>query len=420
MSSGTQDEGLSIKDGKLRLVNMFLKLFATIQRYPVTIIVVASFIVQGTYLFWYGPVNSLDSQSYSRWAGYLLDYKFNYLLFIENVKFTIPAYFYSGFITIVAITKVFLAKNWVYGILSLNLIAYATTAGLITKIIKSASRDSISALIGGGLFLLNFESFQWVRYVLSDSTFMVLVVASYCFVLKYILGHEEEKRYWHAVAAIIFCLILMSYRPAATPIVFVLITIILMSIAFPQGMKSTRVNKVILVIVILGLGLAILVHAYYMQHVDRWPLGFARRYLELVSTYYSEGRVIDDRPELNLSRPTIYTDYIIIILTRICYFFVFVIDAFSTRHVVYNLVTFTPIYVLGLFYWIGAITRPEISKDKISWFVGVTCSALVVAVVVFNSLLLIDYDWRYRLPIMPFLTILAGMGFRVFTNCFTR
>ena len=170
MSSGTQDEELSIKDGKIRLVNMFLKLFATIQRYPVSIIVVASFIVQGTYLFWYGPVNSLDSQSYSRWAGYLLDYKFNYLLFIENVKFTIPAYFYSGFITIVAITKVFLAKNWAYGILSLNLIAYATTAGLITKIIKSASRDSISALIGGGLFFLNFERFQWFRYVLTDST----------------------------------------------------------------------------------------------------------------------------------------------------------------------------------------------------------------------------------------------------------
>ena len=63
-----------------------------------------------------------------------------------------------------------LAKQWAYGILALNLIAYAVTAGLITQIIRSTTRDLSSALVGGGLFLLNFESFQWVRYVLTDST----------------------------------------------------------------------------------------------------------------------------------------------------------------------------------------------------------------------------------------------------------
>ena len=157
-----------------------------------------------------------------------------------------------------------------------------------------------------------------------------------------------------------------------------------------------------------------------MQHVDRWPFSFTRGYLELVSTYYAEGRVIDDRPELNLSRPTIYTDYIIISLTRICYFFVFLIDAFSTRHVAYNLATFPPIYALGLFYLIAEFFRPKASKEERIWLVGVSCTALVIAIVVFNSLLLIDYDWRYRLPMMPFLAILAGLGFRTLTNSFKK
>ena len=95
---------------------------------------------------------SLDSQSYSRWAGYLLEYRFSYFQLFENVKFTIPTYFYSGFITIVAITKMLLTKQWAYGILGLNLIAYAATTGLTTRIICNTTRDSNSALVGGGLF----------------------------------------------------------------------------------------------------------------------------------------------------------------------------------------------------------------------------------------------------------------------------
>ena len=95
---------------------------------------------------------SFDSLSYSRCANFLLEYRFSYFQLFENVKFTIPTYFYSGFITIVVITKVLLAKQRTFGILGLNLIAYAATAGLITRIICNTTRDSNSALVGGGLF----------------------------------------------------------------------------------------------------------------------------------------------------------------------------------------------------------------------------------------------------------------------------
>lgn len=149
-----------------------------------------------------------------------------------------------------------------------------------------------------------------------------------------------------------------------------------------------------------------------MQHIDRWPVSFARRYLELIATHYAEGRIIDDRPELNLSQPTVYTNYIIIILTRMYYFFVFAIDAFSARHVIYNLLTFPPIYLLGLLFWVGEIIRPDVRMDQKIRVVGLTSTILIVLIVLFNSLLMIDYDWRYRAPAIPFMVILASLGVR--------
>jgi hypothetical protein len=393
------------------MVKELLRILAAIHRYPVSTIIVASFVVQGSYLLWFGPVMSLDSQSYSRWAGYLLEYRFNYLQFFENVKFTIPTYFYSGFISIAAIAKIVLADKWAYGILGLNLIAYAATAGLITRIICNTTRDSNSALVGGGLYLMNFESFQWVRYVLSDTTFVVLVVTAYFVVFKYMLAGPEGKRYWYASLTIMFCIILMSYRPTAIPIVIVLVAIIVFSLTHPGGIKPTWLKKSIVGFLILGLGFATFVHAYYMQNVGQWPLNFGRGYIELIATYYAEGRVIDDRPELNLSNPTIYTDYLVIILTRIVYFFVFAIDAFSTRHIAYNLLTFPPIYLLGILFWVGQIVGSNVDKNERIRLVGVTSTAIIVLIVLFNSFLMIDYDWRYRVPAIPFMVILASFGF---------
>ena len=142
------------------MVKELSRIHTAIHRYPVSTIIVASFVVQGLYLLWYGPVMSLDSQSYSRWAGYLLEYRFNYFQLFENVKFTIPTYFYSGFISIVAISKMFLADNWAYRILGLNLFAYATNAGLITRIKCNSTHDSNSALVGGGLFYWILKGFS--------------------------------------------------------------------------------------------------------------------------------------------------------------------------------------------------------------------------------------------------------------------
>ena len=94
---------------------------------------------------------SLDSQSYSRWAGHLQEYRFNYFQLFRNVKLTIPTYFYSRFTT-TAQSQVLLAKQRAYGIIGLNLIAYAAKEGFTTRSKCNTTRDSNSALVAGRLY----------------------------------------------------------------------------------------------------------------------------------------------------------------------------------------------------------------------------------------------------------------------------
>ena len=90
-------------------------------------------------------------------------------------------------------------------------------------------------------------------------------------------------------------------------------------------------------------------------------------------------------------------------------FFAFSIDAYSVRHSLLNYFVFIPGYVFGI---LGSYQILS-SKSNISeqtWKLGMISLLVVCFTFVFVSFLLIDYDWRYRLVVMPYIFILAGIG----------
>lgn len=150
--------------------------------------------------------------------------------------------------------------------------------------------------------------------------------------------------------------------------------------------------------------------AYIMQDVRRWPLDFASDYLSMIADSYKQGNIIDDRPETFVAAPEAFFDYVKIIFIRFYYFFVFSIDAYSFRHSLLNYIVFIPSYLLGI---LGSyqILSSKSSINKQTWKLGMISLLIVCSTFVFVSFLLIDYDWRYRLVIMPYIFILAGIGF---------
>ena len=370
----------------------------------------SSLVVHGLYVFWLGPVMSLDSQTYSRWANFLIDVNFNYSRFLHGESFVIPSYFYTGFVTIVAFLKSVFGDQWHWGLIFLNLLAYAGAATLIARIIFLTTNNSLAALIGAGLFIVNFESFQWVRYVLSDTTFMFLIVATFYLIFNFVLDKSEVNVFFMGTGILLLFVVLTSYRPTAISFLIVFSLLILLGRRYLGDKYRPNLKLFISSVIFIGLVFAAVIQAFFVQDINRWPFDFAHGYMEIISGYFSEGRIIDDRPELNVAPPDAYLSFLSVIFLRFYFFFVFAIDAFSERHVIYNLFTFPITYALALLYLFLPIMARDVQSVIGYRFLGISCTILIVVGAAFSSLLLIDYDWRYRMPIMPFVFILAGLG----------
>ena len=72
---------------------------------PVLFSICVSMLFFGFYVFLRDPVLSKDSYTYSRWADILIKHGFNYKEYFNEVNFAVPPHLYSGFVTVVALTK---------------------------------------------------------------------------------------------------------------------------------------------------------------------------------------------------------------------------------------------------------------------------------------------------------------------------
>jgi len=378
-----------------------------VNRNPVLFSICISILFFGFYVVLLDPVLSKDSYTYSRWADILLKHGFNYKEYFNEVNFYTPPFLYSGFVSVVAMTKKILGDNWQQGIIAINTISYIAISGLISHLIYSTTNNSKAAIFSSVLFILCIECFIWIRYVLSDSTFLFLTVLS-TFLLLLLSENKSSKKLWFAgILAILF---MATYRPTALPLIIVIVlSYLLFQLNISSQLLRSSIAKYSLSFFISIVLFLIFFMAYIMQDVSRWPLDFARDYLNIISDSYKQGSIIDDRPETFVAHPETFFDYIKIIFIRFYYFFAFSIDAYSVRHSLLNYFVFIPSYVFAI---LGSYEILS-SKSNISeqtWKLGMISLLIVCFTFVFVSFLLIDYDWRYRLVIMPYIFLLAGIG----------
>ncbi len=148
---------------------------------------------------------------------------------------------------------------------------------------------------------------------------------------------------------------------------------------------------------------------YIMEDPARWTLDPLKAYVNTLSHLYSEGVIIKDRPETYHSRPGAFGDYVFILIDRFWHFFAFYVDGFSLKHKILNILFFPAAYVLS------SITIFELfwknsQLSAAAWRLSFLCAAFILMTASFHSVILVDYDWRFRLPCMPPLIVLSGVG----------
>lgn len=249
-----------------------------------------------------------------------------------------------------------------------------------------------TALIAAFLFIMTWQIFRWSHFILNDAIYIFLLLI--CIYLILLLRSEYNLYYLAPIIIILNLLLFLT----PNSIVFIILSTILIAIVL---MKQKKYGAISFSVVLLVVPL-LFIHSF--------PDSLIR--LNLIQ----QGVVVPGIPQYDIGMRTILNNeaissvvfYITVIAKRIIYFWSIYLAPHSTMHRLFNLAWLLPLYGFGIF---GII---KIAKQKTSKFFIILTLGLIIGYTVFHSLTSLDYDQRYRAPLLAILTIYASFGLNYF------
>ena len=353
-------------------------------------------ILYGAYILHTGPLLSSDSRTYSMWADTLLAARFNYQTYLTVQHFVVPPVLYVLWITVVALSKVVLGEAWPTGIVFLNwLVASALVYG-IARVTARVTGSVIVGLVAVLLFAASFDVLLFLPYVLSDIMFMAISGAIVLAGLL-VVGEPDRRARRRAIfAGTSMLLASCVFRPTAAPLVVFWCACLL--VADQRGLKAAHVWYAIAALAAVA-AIAIVAHAALMQDPSRWP-GGESGWIRQLSNESRKGIVVFGRPDTYVSPPRSLADFAGLTLTKWEYYFAPWMAGYSRFHKLAGAAFFLTAYTLSL---VALFTSPR-------WRLTSLLVLYIGAFSLFHGVQQIDYDHRYRLPILLALSVLAALG----------
>lgn len=367
-----------------------------------TVIFLTTLLIWGFSAYHFGVIMSPDSYAYSKWSDILITKNFNMINYQKSVNFCIPPYLYMGFVSIVALAKVCFGQSWQQAIVMINIISGAFLAVMLTDLVYIFTQNKLAAWLTAGLYIFGPEIMPWSRYVLGDSSYVFLNFLIFYLIAKLFLDvHKAVFKNW----AIIFLVLLFScfYRPTG----LVMVPFVLFSMYLKIRKKAIRWNIFFVYFTCLAL-ISIIIHAMIMKDIGLWPLEFGKDYLkDCVVGSYQKGIVVYQRLHTYHQTPVKLMDYIFITIDKFASFFYFSDKMFSFKHNFINYIFFTPLYALFILGGLGTAKRMDDTNRR---SLIALCTIVIIGYALLYAMTLTDFDWRYRLPIMPYIIFVSGVG----------
>lgn len=356
-------------------------------------------VAYGIVLAAFGMIYAPDSRSYSAAADQLIATGFDYGTVVAESRSAYPPAMYALFATVVAMTKLLFGSFWGVAVGVLNVAAAAGTAAVLVGVTRRATDSGAAAWCALGLFLACFNIGLWVPFVLSDVTFMFLAFLVFALVADRLLRGGGS---W--VPVFVLAVVAAFYRPTGA--------VLLPSAAWAFYLARTRPGagrRAAASAVALAAVAGTFLFAWFVQQPARWPLEAFSRPMERTARFYATGEVVSARPETYHAPPVSVLDHVAIAGDRFLHFFAVTAADFSLSHNLVNALFFVPAYALALWFVVALVRqRDGLSQPQRDVFLA--AAGFVLATAAFHGLLQIDFDWRYRLPILPHLILLAAGG----------
>lgn len=331
-------------------------------QYILAIIVGVSFIVQLAYLNIAGIHLGGDSEFY-----------------LQGASYTVRAHYPFYYLAYPFLLGVFHSK---IVIVYLQITLHVLSAVLIYKIGQKIF-NTRSGIIAAALYASSFEIFQWNTYILTDSLFVSSIVfLTYCTLYSRSLS-----------IGLTFATLLL--RPTALPL--------LASAFILHTWHLGRYKKISLYAISISIIIGSIIYALTQHTGSR--LGFIG-YIHYFSSLFERGIIVRDRPPFSIAphwqagiTMTNIITFLEIVTLRLIAFWAVVIKQFSLAHNLLNIFTLFPLFLFGL---IGLLKS---QKRSVAFLISP-----IIIFWIFQCLTEVDYDWRYRLPILPFIILFAGFG----------
>ncbi len=363
------------------------------------------FVLHGMFILLTGIRIGGDTGKYIEWADRLIALRFDYWSYLNGFSYSVPPVTYVGFVSVVALCKLVAGNAWGAMLVVINLISTSAVGAFLVSQVHVRTRSALSAAAALLFYLFAFDIILWACYLVSDAVFLSVSF----FVLVLLLppakmsGRAATRRRFMALMLVVAA---VTFRPVG--IVLAGLLPLKMYLDHRRALPNRRRDLSMLCVVVLLVATAVLVHAWFVSRPETWPFAALKRSVEYDAMIYQRGEIVNARPETNHAPPEVLTDYLAINADRFLHYFAFTAKDFSFRHSAASSLYYVPLYLLVLttFAFMFSRGRKWMSKDLRDALV--LHAGMILLFVIFHALVQIDYDWRYRLPVMPSLIFIAS------------
>lgn len=386
-----------------------LEIRTIIQRYHAWITLLFVYTLLASVALYKGNVQSPDTQSFVNWADLLTNHQFNFFSFfsdshsVDSGYAVSKSFFYIIPVTILAVLKALFNDHWVSAFQASNLVALFFTLFFYTQI--ALHFEIRKWLVSASLLtlLISVDYLLWPRYILTDTLFTSLVMFSIYSVTT--RTHNHFRSYILIIAA---AFLLLFTRPSALPIA----AVILFFSFLPSLSQMILTTKMLFIrLISLTFVSAILFSLVIMASTSGV---IESDYIDFSRTWVEQGLVIHDRPDTAIRYEGTYLGVAKLFLYRMVGFFTPFANSFSLVHNILNGLSLLGCYgiILGMFSY----SFRDFEKNNKRAMAIALLSTLIISVAIFQSATVIDYDWRYRYPVIAPLILLATLIFDNFLN----
>ncbi|HEX8193360.1 MAG TPA: hypothetical protein VF552_10720 [Allosphingosinicella sp.] len=340
-----------------------------------------------------------DTANYDQASSALIESGFAYGRLIRESG-DVSTVGYSLFVTLLALLKLAFAEHWRVAALAINVAAVSATVAMIVSLGRRLQLGPVAGWCAVVLASLCHDMWHWSRYVITDPLFLFISFGAFTLAAHRLLGRQARwGPPWFAAVVATLARPTGIVVPAAVGAMHIL----------SRSARTARSRAAAILSLLAGGVAATLVFGWIMQSPERWPTTIGAIHIRNASRDYHAGQVVWERLETYHAPPAALADFWLISLDRFVHFFAFAAQGFSTAHVVVQCLFFVPAYLLCAVFAVAVFRRgsglPEGARDM-----GAAALVTIVFYAFFHAMIQVDFDWRYRLPILPVIILLASLG----------